>query len=80
MILPNKLITFNESILRKMVYVLDEMSEHNTEHIRELYFRVKDNFEDINQYIVALDVLFVLGKIDYNTETQVVEYVKTNIL
>lgn len=79
MILPNKLITFNESILRKTAYILDELSMDKRQ-IKELYYKVKDKFEDINQYIIALDVLFVLGKINYNIELQVVEYVETDLL
>lgn len=80
MILPNKLITFNESIIGKISYILYELSQADKLQAKELYERTKEHFEDINQYIIALDVLFVLGKIDYNTRMQVVENVKKDLL
>ncbi|MFT9493901.1 ABC-three component system middle component 7 [Anaerosolibacter sp.] len=80
MILPNKLISFNDSILAKTVFILDELAIIENVGIRVLYNKVKHNFEDINQYIIALDVLFTLEKINYNTETQVIEYAKADIL
>ncbi|WP_099468746.1 ABC-three component system middle component 7 [Konateibacter massiliensis] len=79
MILPNKLIKFQDSILAKTVYVLDEVSK-NSISISELYCKIKEHFEDINQFILTLDVLFTLEKINYNEEVQVIEYVETDIL
>lgn len=79
MILPNKLIKFQDSILSKTIFILDEVSIQNM-NISDLYVKIKDHFEDINQYILALDVLFVLEKINYNVEMQVIEYVKADIL
>lgn len=80
MILPNKLINFNESILSKLVYILDILSTEKSKPIRDLYIVVKDKFEDINQYIIALDVLFALEKINYNMEIKVIEYVEADLL
>lgn len=80
MILPNKLINFNESILSKLVYILDILSTEKSKPIRDLYIVVKDKFEDINQYIIALDVLFALEKINYNMEMKVIEYVEADLL
>ena len=80
MILPNKIINFNESILSKLVYILDILSTEKSKPIRDLYIVVKDKFEDINQYIIALDVLFALEKINYNMEMKVIEYVEADLL
>lgn len=79
MILPNKLISFQDSILAKTVFILNEISADSMS-VSSLYNKVKSHFEDINQYILTLDVLFTLEKIYYNEEMQVIEYVKTNIL
>lgn len=79
MILPNKLITFSESILAKTVIILDEVVSNDTK-ASDLYEKVKNKFEDLNQYIIALDVLFALEKIIINEETGAIEYVKTNIM
>lgn len=79
MILPNKLIKFQDSILAKTVFILDEISQ-NSKSVSELYCLVKEHFEDINQYILTLDVLFILEKINYNEEMQVMEYVEEDLL
>ncbi|MBU3110828.1 ABC-three component system middle component 7 [Clostridium lacusfryxellense] len=79
MILPNKLIPYNKSILAKMIYILD-MLILGDEHLEILYNKIKDNFEDINQYILTLDVLFSLEKIQIDEELKVLKYVKTDNL
>lgn len=79
MILPNKLIKFQDSILAKTVFILDEISQ-NSQSVSELFYLVKEHFDDINQYILTLDVLFTLERINYNKETQVIEYVEKDLL
>lgn len=79
MILPNKLISFQDCILAKTICVLDKIKDTNYS-INELYRKVENQFEDINEYMLALDVLYVLEKIKYNEELQVIQYVKENNL
>lgn len=79
MILPNKLVKFQDSILAKTIFILDEVTKESI-GISELYYKIKEHFEDINQYILTLDVLFTLEKIKYNEKVQVIEYVEKNIL
>lgn len=77
MILPNKLISFQDCILAKTVYILEKISDSNFSVIG-LYEQVETHFEDLNEYMLALDVLYVLGKIEYNEELQVIQYVEKN--
>lgn len=77
MILPNKLISFQDCILSKTVYILEEISDSDFSVIR-LYEQVEIHFEDISEYMLALDVLYVLGKIKYNEELQTIQYVEKN--
>lgn len=77
MILPNKLISFQDCILSKTVYILEEIIDSDFSVIR-LYEQVEIHFEDISEYILALDVLYVLGKIKYNEELQAIQYVEKN--
>lgn len=77
MILPNKLISFPDCILSKTVYILEEISDSDFSVIR-LYEQVEIHFEDISEYMLALDVLYVLGKIKYNEELQAIQYVEKN--
>lgn len=77
MILPNKLISFQDCILAKTVYILEKISDSDFSVIG-LYEQVETHFEDLNEYMFALDVLYVLGKIKYNEELQVIQYVEKN--
>ena len=77
MILPNKLISFQDCILAKTVYILEKISDSDFSVIG-LYEQVETHFEDLNEYMLALDVLYVLGKIEYNDELQVIQYVEKN--
>lgn len=77
MILPNKLISFQDCILAKTVYILEKISDSDFSVIG-LYEQVETHFEDLNEYMLALDVLYVLGKINYNEELQVIQYVEKN--
>lgn len=77
MILPNKLISFQDCILAKTVYILEKISDSDFSVIG-LYEQVETHFEDLNEYILALDVLYALGKIKYNEGLQVIQYVEKN--
>ena len=77
MILPNKLISFQDCILAKTVYILEKISDSDFSVIG-LYEQVETRFEDLNEYMLALDVLYVLGKIKYNEGLQVIQYVEKN--
>lgn len=79
MILPNKLIRFQECVLAKTVYILEKICDSDFSVIK-LYEKVENHFEDLNEYILALDVLHVLGKIKYNEELRVIQYVEKNKL
>ena len=79
MILPNKLISFQDCILAKTVYILEKISDSDFSVI-ELYEQVETHFEDLNEYMLALDVLYVLGKIKYNEELRVIQYVKKKLV
>ncbi len=77
MIFPDKLITFHESIIARSIFILQAL-ENKSKSILELFANVKMHFEDISDFILALDILFMLNKIKFNEELQVIEYVKTN--
>ena len=77
MILPNKLISFQDCILAKTVYILEKISDSDFSVIG-LYEQVETHFEDLNEYMLALDVLYVIGKIKYNEGLKVIQYVEKN--
>ena len=77
MILPNKLISFHDCILGKTVYILNELGKTSCS-ATELYKRVVKHFDDLNEFIIALDVLFVLERIEIDEELQVIKYVEND--
>jgi hypothetical protein len=62
---PNKVISVSESIIWKSTYVLRMLQERDLT-IPYLWMKISREFEDINQFILCVDALFVLGKIEYN--------------
>ncbi len=77
MILPNKLIPFNKCVLSKVVSILKEL-EISKKPCGEIFISTRPYFEDVNEYILALDVLYVLGKIGMDEKGVLESYAKKN--
>ena len=77
MIYPNKHIRFEESIIFKMISLL-ESQDSSEINIHELYLKTKSKFKNIDEFIISLDVLYVLDMINMNFENENIEYVKRN--
>lgn len=67
MITPNKVITLEQSALGLTHVIIEAALDVNS--ISELQRRTSKYFESIDQFLLTLDVLFVLGKItvDFGT-------------
>lgn len=79
MIYPNKHIRIEESIIYKMISVL-EVQDCSEINLHDLYAKIKSKFSNTDEFILSLDVLYVLDmiEIDFNTET--IKYAKRNKL
>ena len=77
MIYPNKHIRFEESIIYKMISVL-EQRDKSTIKIRELYNETKAKFNNTDEFIISLDVLYALDMINVDFENENIIYVKRN--
>lgn len=66
MITPSKAISFKDSITFKMLHILDMQFEEIP--IEELYKNTKKKFVGLDEFIFALDVLYILGEIDVDLE------------
>jgi hypothetical protein len=75
MIYPNKNIRFEESIIYKMISVL-EQREKQTINIHDLYNETKTKFKNTDEFIISLDVLYALDMINVDFENENIEYVK----
>ncbi|MDF2534556.1 MAG: hypothetical protein K0R18_713 [Bacillales bacterium] len=79
MLFPNKITKFQESTISKLIFILDELSSKPL-GIFPLYTRVMKHFEDLDQFILALDVLFLLEKIRFDEKWEVLTYVKEDTM
>ena len=72
MIAPNKIIPLDDSALGHCPLIL----RHGPRPIDlvALYHKVADHFESIDQFLVTLDVLFVLRRIDIDPDTRRISY------
>jgi len=75
MIYPNKHIRFEESILYKMLHILTHR-EVGKIGVTNVYELTKSHFDNIDEFIYALDVLYSLDMIEVDFEAEILEYVK----
>ncbi len=66
MITPSKTISFKNSITYKMLYILDENFDEIP--LVELYKNTKRNFIGLDEFIFAIDALYILGEIDVDLQ------------
>ena len=73
MAFPNKFTTFDKSILAKIsMLIIDEADSISLAELIELRLQ---KFEDISEFMLALDVLYVLGKIELDESQGIINYV-----
>ena len=71
MLFPSKFTSFEESVINKMILILE--TENKSIGLIELYNQLKNKFSSIDEFIFALDGLYALGYIEM--EEEVVKYV-----
>ena len=76
--LPNKIISYKESIISKMPLILNFL-EKSDKSILDTYKQFKHLFNNVQDFIDTLDCLFALNKISI-TEKEELHYVKRNTL
>ena len=60
--LPSKVTSYEESILFKFLPILEIVKQQNM-HVSELYYKVRTQYDSINEYLDALDCLYAINKI-----------------
>ena len=73
MITPNKFISFDESVLSKLKTILN-IGPDDIE-IGRLYEMTYNKFDGVDQFIYAIDILYILGRIEIDFTTRMVKYV-----
>jgi hypothetical protein len=72
LITPNKVITLRESALGRTPIILREKGP--PDYLVALYEKVRKDFESIDQFLLTLDVLYILGQVDVDLSTGTVTY------
>ena len=70
---PNKFTSFDKSILAKISMLI--LEEADSISLSELIKMRLDKFKDISEFMLALDVLYVLGKIELDESQGMIKYV-----
>lgn len=74
MLLPNKLYSYNESIISKFPEVL-RMLRNSPCGVSALYIKLQRRITGTAEFMAILDSLYALGKIKYDEKAGVLEYV-----
>ena len=69
--LPNKVITYKESVLPKFIYVLEALNNQEVA-VDILYKKIKSKVDDIGEFMEVLDCLYALGKIEMDEKKGVI--------
>jgi hypothetical protein len=75
--LPNKVVTFPESLIWFFSDILEAISECDIS-VKDLWKKMESKINDINTFLICLDALYVLGKLEYIKKYGVLKYVKDN--
>lgn len=71
--LPNKVTSYQESVISKFVVILEILNEKDVS-LSELYSYTNQYFSDATEFIDAIDCLFALNKLEYNDDLEVLHY------
>lgn len=72
--LPNKIVSYDESILSKAVVLLEILSKKDM-NIMDLYSASKKQYKSVSDYIETLDCLYLLNKIVFIEESEMIHIV-----
>ncbi len=72
MITPNKVVPLSASVLGRLTHVLK--AGPGPTRLADLFQQVGDQFESIDQLLLALDVLFLLDRLTVDFSTEKVVY------
>lgn len=75
MLFPDKLFTYRESVLSKFPAVLDVIKTQPIK-VKDLYMAVNKDVSGTAEFMDVLDCLYALGKINYDTQEEVLRYVE----
>ena len=79
MLFPNKLFTYQESIISKFPLAL-QLLQKCPMTVLDLYKKINSKLDGVSEFMDLLDCLYALGKIEFDETKEVLYYVKRNSL
>lgn len=76
MIFPNKFIKYEDSVIFKMLGVLDVCREKKRINVIDLYRITEKKFDGIDEFLYSLDVLHILDAIKVDFKNEIISYAK----
>lgn len=67
MIVPNKFVSLEQSLISKLPNMVVGLADGKS--VLEFFEENHRAFEDVGEFLHALDVLFILGRVDFDQET-----------
>ena len=72
--LPNKVVTYKESLLAKFPVVLSIVKEQEIS-VDLLYKKIKSKVDDVGEFMEIMNCLYALGKVELDAKRGVIRYV-----
>ena len=76
---PNKITSYNESIIPKMIILARVISSGDISPSK-LYAKSKREIPDYKEFIDALDCLYAIGRIDFDYSKEIITYANRDFL
>ncbi len=73
--LPNKVTSYQKSILSKLSIILTILKEDKSISIQDLYNAIKKKFDTFDEFLEVMTCLYALNKIEFDYEYGVINYV-----
>lgn len=71
MIVPNKFASLDQSLISKLPILLASLDTDRS--VLDLYVANQHGFEDVGEFLIALDVLYVLGRIELDSDAGILK-------
>lgn len=75
MIVPNKFLKLEETPLGKIKFIIKVKPQGGEISLSDLFQKVSKKFDSIDEFIYALDILFLVKKLNWSPERRVIIYV-----
>ena len=73
-LLPSKIISVADSLIWKLPYIIDIVKKGDIA-VEELFTSLIHRFEDVSEFILCLDALYLLDRIELDDNNEVIKYV-----